>query len=91
LIEPPLPHDKIFLVAKGFKKFGGRSQIDPRDDSRVPPSFRLWFSKGWGLLRFGFSLANLSLGLVRHHRAALHEAFYVVPSTRISALTRERE
>ena len=39
LFEPPLPHDKSFLVAKGFKKFGGRSQIDPRNDSRVPHPF----------------------------------------------------
>jgi len=39
------------------------------------PPFRLWFLKGWVLLRFGFSLANLSLGLVRHDRAALHDPF----------------
>jgi len=54
------------------------------------PPFRLWFLKGWVLLRFGFSLANLSLGLVRHHRPAPHDPFHLVQSTRISALTREK-
>src|SRR2546426_2173287 len=33
--------------------------------------------KGWVLLRFGFSLANLSLGLVRHDRPALQDPFHV--------------
>src|SRR5260370_13806638 len=42
--------------------------------------------KAWVLLPFCFSLANLSLGLVRHHRAALHDPFHVVHTTRISAL-----
>jgi len=40
-------------------------------------------------VRFGFSLANLSLGLVRHHRPALHDPFTLFRATRISALTIE--
>ena len=35
----------------------------------------------------GFSLANLSPGLIHHHSAALHDPFLVVQSTLISALT----
>ena len=76
----------------------GGAQIDPRDDSRVPHPFVFGFClpaagrKGWVLLRlrFGLSLANLSLGLVRHHRPALHDPFHVVQSTLISALTRDK-
>ncbi len=66
------------------------------DNARVLNPFVFGFSclpqvgKGGSFCGFGFSLANLSLGLVRHHRAALHYPFHVVQSTRISVLTREK-
>ena len=58
------------------KARAGGVQIDPRDDSRVSHPFALGSflpvagRKGRVLLRFGFSLANLSLALVRHHHVA---------------------
>ena len=36
-----------------------------------------WVNR-WALLRFDFSLANLSLGLVHHHRPALHDPFHLI-------------
>jgi hypothetical protein len=55
-----------------------------------PTPFAFGFFERVGILRFGFSLANLSLGLVRHHRSALHYPFHVVQSSLISTLTREK-
>jgi hypothetical protein len=69
---------------------GGRSTDRPARRFSGAPPFRRWFLKGWVLPRFGFSLASLSLGLVRHHRPALHDPFHVVQSTLLSALTAKR-
>src|SRR5260370_33551533 len=68
----------------GWRNLAGGAQIDPRDDSRVPHPFVFGSflpaagTKGWVLLRFGFSLANLSLGLARHQPAALHPPLHLV-------------
>jgi uncharacterized protein (DUF433 family) len=55
----------------------GGAQIDPRDVLGCPTLSSLVL-EGWVLLRFGFSLANLSPGLVRDHRAALHDPFHLI-------------
>jgi hypothetical protein len=41
------------------------------------PTFSSLVLERVGFLRFGFSLANLFLGLVRHHRAAFHHPFHL--------------
>jgi hypothetical protein len=55
----------------GWLALSEHAYLDPQKPGAPP--FRVCFLKGWVVLRFGFSLANLSLGLVRHHRPALHD------------------
>lgn len=78
------------MASKLCAKEGRVEHRSTRETNLGGPPFRHWFLKGWVLLRFGFSLANFSLGLVRHHRSALHHPFHVVQSSLISTLTREK-